>query len=164
MHVFRIRFRREVLIAILFCAGAKLYPQDQTANQDSQLFKTVQTLDTELFEAVNHCDMKKVESYWAIDAVFLHDKVPPMVGRDTITSSIKKNLCGKVVRQRVPGTLEVHSLKDYGAVEIGVHRFLHPYTQDHGVVGEARFIHTWRFKDGAWQITQVISYDHHEAK
>ena len=163
-HVFRIGFSTQVLIALLLYAGVQLYAQGEAATEDRQLLKTVQALDTELFEAVNHCDMKKVESYWADDAIFLHDKVPPLVGRVAITTSIRNNLCGKVERELMPGTLEVHSLKDYGAVEIGVHRFLHPYSQDHGVVGEARFIHTWRFKDGAWQITQVISYDHHEAK
>ena len=72
--------------------------------------------------------------------------------------------CGKVVRELAPGTLEVHLLKDYGAVEIGVHRFLHPFSQHHGVVGEAKFIHVWQLKGGAWRITQVISYDHRQAK
>jgi hypothetical protein len=52
----------------------------------------------------------------------------------------------------------------YGAVEIGVHRFLHPFEQDHGVVGEAKFIHLWQLKDGKWKITRVISYDHGLAK
>ena len=95
----------------------------QTSDPEKELFKTVQSLDTALFDAVNHCDMPKVESYWADDAVFLHDPAPPMVGRRVIVDSIKNNLCGKVQRELVPGTLEVHPLKDYGAVEIGVHRF-----------------------------------------
>ena len=28
-------------------------------------------------------------------------------------------------------------------------------------VGEGKFIHLWQYKDGAWKITRVISYDHH---
>jgi len=28
-------------------------------------------------------------------------------------------------------------------------------------VGEAKFIHLWQKKGGAWKITRVISYDHH---
>ncbi|HXW54254.1 MAG TPA: alcohol dehydrogenase catalytic domain-containing protein [Candidatus Cybelea sp.] len=28
----------------------------------------------------------------------------------------------------------------------------------------AKFIHVWRYKDGTWKITRVISVDHHEAK
>jgi len=75
---------------------------------------------------------EKVKDYFAEDAVFLHDKVPPLVGRSAIADSIKQNLCGKVVRELVPGTLEVHPLKEYGVVEIGVHRFLHPFSQDQG--------------------------------
>jgi hypothetical protein len=45
-----------------------------------------------------------------------------------------------------------------------VHRFYHPYERDHGEVGEAKFIHLWQNKDGAWKITRVISYDHGAAK
>lgn len=138
--------------------------QTQNPDPNQDLFKTVESLDTRLFDAINHCEMQKVDTYWADDAIFLHDKAPPLVGRTAIVDSIKNNLCGKVVRELVPGTMEVHGLKDYGAVEIGVHRFLHPFAQDHGVVGEAKFIHLWQFKNGTWRITQVVSYDHHEAK
>ena len=52
----------------------------------------------------------------------------------------------------------------YGAVEIGVHRFYHPGAHDQDVVGEAKFVHLWQYKDGAWKITRVISYDHGLAK
>jgi hypothetical protein len=59
-----------------------------------------------------------------------------------------------VKQELVPGTLEVYPLAGYGAVEIGVHRFLPPCEQDHGVVAEAQFIHVWRYKDGMWKITR----------
>jgi hypothetical protein len=36
----------------------------------------------------------------------------------------------------------------FGAIEIGVHRFPHPYAQEHGLVGEAKFMNVWRLKDG----------------
>jgi hypothetical protein len=55
--------------------------------------------------------------------------------------------------------MEVHRLAHFGAVEIGAHRFYHPNNPSDGV-GEAKFITIWRFKDGAWQITREISYDH----
>jgi hypothetical protein len=29
-------------------------------------------------------------------------------------------------------------------------------------VGEG-FVHLWQYKDGAWKIREVISYDHHAA-
>lgn len=102
--------------------------------------------------------------FWGDDPEFYHDKNGFMVGGPQIVDAIKNNLCGKVKRELVPGTLEVYALEGYGAVEIGVRRFLHPWAQDHGVVGEAKFIHVWRHKDGTWKITRVINIDHHEAK
>jgi Domain of unknown function (DUF4440) len=152
-----------LLIALpILCADAQS-PNPTPVPQDA-LYQTIAALDKQLFDAVNQCDMKTVDSFWSDDAEFYHDKDGLMVGRQNIVDSIKNNLCGKVVRELVPGTLEVYPLGDYGAVEIGVHRFLHPYAQDHGVVGEAKFIHVWQHKDGTWKITRVISYDHGLAK
>ncbi len=47
--------------------------------------------------------------------------------------------------------------------ESGVHRFHHPGHEDTEPVGEGKFIHLWQYKDSAWKITRVISYDHHAA-
>ena len=138
-------------------------PAYKAATSD-ELFQTIAGLDKRLFDAIDRCDMQIESSLWADDAEFYHDKNGLMVGGSQIVDAIKNNLCGKVKRELVPGTLEVYPLTGYGAVEIGVHRFLHPWEQDHGVVGEAKFIHVWRYKDGAWKITRVISIDHHEAK
>jgi Domain of unknown function (DUF4440) len=128
------------------------------------LFLTISAVDKQLFDDIDTCDMKALAEFWSEDAEFYHDKGGLMVGRQNIVDSIKNNLCGKVKRELVPGTLEVYPINNYGAVEIGVHRFLHPWAQDHGEVGEAKFIHLWRYKDGKWQITRVISYDHGAAK
>jgi hypothetical protein len=42
-------------------------------------------------------------------------------------------------------------------------RFHHAGHEDTEPVGEGKFIHLWQYKDGAWKITRVISYDHHTA-
>jgi hypothetical protein len=85
-----------------------------------------------------------------------------MVGRQALLDALKANICGKVTRELVAGSLEVYPLEHYGAVEIGVHRFHHP--GDASNIGEAKFIHVWRDKDGTWTITRVISFDHHAAE
>jgi len=138
-------------------------PAKQPAGRD-ELFQTISRLDKQVFDAIDRCDMQAEASFWSDDAEFYHDKTGLMVGGQQIVQAIKNNLCGKVKRELVPGTLEVYPLEGYGAVEIGVHRFLHPWEQDHGVVGEAKFIHVWQHKDGTWRITRVISIDHHLAK
>ena len=133
-----------------------------TPTPDQALYATSAAQDTLLFTAVNHCDLDTVTRMFSEDLEFYHDKNDPQFGRKLVVDAIHANLCGKVQRELVPGTLEVHPIQNYGAVEIGVHRFLHPGTNnpDKDVVGEAKFIHLWRLKDGHWQITRVISYDH----
>jgi hypothetical protein len=138
-------------------------PENKVVASD-ELFQTISQLDKQVFEAIDRCDMKAESSFWADNAEFYHDKDGLMVGGSQIVDTINKNLCGKVKRQLVPGSLEVYPIPGYGAVEIGVHRFLHPWEQDHGVIGEAKFIHVWRHKDGTWKITRVISIDHHLAR
>jgi hypothetical protein len=57
----------------------------------------------------------------------------------------------------------VYPIHDFGAVEIGVHRFYHPNGPKPDTPGEAKFIHIWQLKDGVWKVTRVISIDHHSA-
>lgn len=162
--------KRSVLLSLfvsLVCissAFSQVQPAKPAATSPAQLFQTIAALDKELFGLIDTCDMQTFASMWDENAEFYHDKTGLMVGRQNIVNAVKNNLCGKVKRELVPGTLEVYPMEGYGAVEIGVHRFLHPWAQDHGEVGEAKFIHLWQHKDGKWQITRVISFDHGAAK
>ncbi len=130
------------------------------AQQDA-LFAAIQSLDARLFDAYNHCDLKTFGSLLADDLEFYHDKTGLMRGRQAVVDAVKQNICGKVTRELVPGTLEVYPIANYGAVEIGVHRFHHPGHEGTEGVGEAKFIHLWQETNGTWQVTRVISFDHH---
>ncbi|HEV7519801.1 MAG TPA: nuclear transport factor 2 family protein [Candidatus Angelobacter sp.] len=149
---------RVVLLAVL-CGS--VHAQSKTPSDT--LFKTIQSLDTQLFDAYNHCDLPTLGSMVADDLEFYHDQTGLSVGKAPFIAAIKQNICGKVERTVVPGSIEVYPLKGYGAVEIGVHRFHHPgHSPDD--VGEARFVTLWQNKDGAWKVTRVISYNHEAAK
>ena len=139
-------------------------PVAPAATQQDTLFATIQSLDTRLFDAYNHCDLKTFGSLLADDLEFYHDKTGLMRGRQAVVDAVKNNICGKVTRELVPGTLEVYPMANYGAVEIGVHRFHHPGDKGTEGVGEAKFIHLWQETNGTWQITRVISFDHGLAK
>jgi hypothetical protein len=145
-------------------ADAQTVQSLDSMKSQEELVKAITTLDTELFDAYNTCNLEKFGSLIAEDVEFYHDQGGVTLGRAALVESVKNNICGKVTRVLVPGSLEVYHMNHYGAVEIGVHRFQHPGTQDHDVVGEAKFIHLWQYKDGAWKITRVISYDHGLAK
>lgn len=148
-----------LLVSLLLAPLARV--SAQTAPGPDALLQTIQTLDTQLFDAYNHCDLEKFGSLLADDLEFYHDKTGLSRGRQALVEGIKNNICGKVTRELVPGTLEVYPIADYGAVEIGVHRFHHPGHETSESIGEAKFIHLWQRKDGAWKVTRVISFDHH---
>ena len=157
---------RTLLVAVCVLGGSWLQAQTVTpavAHSDA-LTVTVAKLDAELFDAYNTCDLKKLGAMVSDDLEFYHDITGLMVGKQPFLDAIKNNICGKVTRSLTPGTLEVHPLNTYGAVEMGAHQFHHPGEQDHDVLGEARFVMLWRNKDGVWKLTRVISYEHGTVK
>jgi hypothetical protein len=134
--------------------------QAQSTPAPDALFKTIQSLDTQLFDAYNHCDLAKLSSLVAEDLEFYHDKTGLARGRQAFVDAVKNNICGKVTRQLVPGSLEVYPLANYGALEIGIHRFHHSGHDDTEPAGEAKFILLWQNSKGAWALTRVVSFDH----
>jgi ketosteroid isomerase-like protein len=142
---------------------AQTVPSLDNIKSQAELDKAIAALDAALFDSYNRCDLEKFSSFFADDVEFYHDQGGVTLGKAALTDSLKKNICGKVTRELVPGSLQVHYMKGFGAVEMGVHRFHHPGHEDTEGVGEASFIHLWQCKDGAWKITRVISYDHHSA-
>jgi ketosteroid isomerase-like protein len=137
-------------------------PLDRIKSQED-LNKAILSLDARLFDAYNRCDLEKFAAFFVDDVEFYHDQGGVTLGKQELTNSVKKNICGKVTRELVPSSLQIYQMKGYGAVEMGVHRFHHPGHDDTEPVGEGKFIHLWQYKDGAWKITRVISYDHHAA-
>ncbi|XRD81669.1 nuclear transport factor 2 family protein [Dyella halodurans] len=123
------------------------------------LTTTIVALDSAVFDAYNRCDLEAFGRYIAPDIEFYHDKGGLTRGRAKLVESIKNAICGKLRRELVAGSLEVYPVKDFGAVEIGTHRFCDLSTGRCDAV--ARFIHLWEYSNGSWQITRVISYDHH---
>lgn len=133
------------------------------ASHADELRDTVTALDTKLFAAYNTCDLETLGAMVADDLEFYHDKNGLMTGKDAFVDSIRKYICGKVKRALVPGTLEVHPLKGYGAVEIGTHTFCQTDSKGNctSPAGPARFVQLWQQTGDTWKLTRVISFDHH---
>ncbi|MBL0048058.1 MAG: nuclear transport factor 2 family protein [Bacteroidetes bacterium] len=62
-------------------------------------------------------------------------------------------------RKLVNGSLEVHPIKDFGAIEIGTHEFRH---MENGKeeLGVFKFVMIWQKQNDGWKISRVISFDH----
>jgi uncharacterized protein (TIGR02246 family) len=159
--VARIMLLLSIFVVCGVRASAQAVQSLESIQSQAELDKAIAALDSAVFDAYNRCDLEKFSTFFADDVEFYHDQGGVTLGSAALTDSVKKNICGKVTRELVAGTLQVYHMKGYGAVEMGVHHFHHPGHEDTEPVGEGKFIHLWRYKDGAWKITRVISYDHH---
>jgi hypothetical protein len=126
------------------------------------LVQEISRMDGVLFGAYNRRDLETMKGLFTEDLEFYHD-LGGLSGYPQNLSNLKSALEGGTVMRRelVEGSLEVHPIQGYGAVEIGVHRF---YSTDPGqkerLTATAKFVHVWQKKDGNWKISRVVSYDH----
>ena len=120
------------------------------------LHQTIASLDSIFFDAYNHCDLEKQASFYCDTIEFYHDQGGLMISKQEILDGTKKYICGKVTRELVQGSLEVYPIHNYGAVEIGLHKFFNNQEPD-APSHESKFVVIWRYKNDRWQMTRLIS-------
>jgi hypothetical protein len=125
-------------------------------SQTKELYDTVVRLDSLFFDAYNKCDLSKQAAFYSDSVEFYHDQGGLTTSKNEILESIKKNICGKVTRELVKGSIEVSPIPGYGAVEIGQHMF-HNNQEKNQKPRSSRFIIIWQNKNEKWFITRVIS-------
>lgn len=123
---------------------------------DKELYETIVSMDRVFFDAYNSCDLKKQDSIYADNIEFYHDKGGLMTSKQDIIDATEKNICDKVTRELVKGSIEVYPIKDYGAVEIGFHKF-HNNQEPDAPSNPSKFIIIWQNTNNNWQIAKVIS-------
>lgn len=134
------------------------------ATDSIPLESRIQALDDAVFDAFNRCaDPEQLErhaSYFAEDVEFYHDTGGVTWNRAAMLDNTRRHACGHYTRERVPDTLKVFPIRDFGAIEQGVHRFCRT---DGACEGEADFVIVWRRTADGWRITRVLSYGHRPA-
>ena len=132
----------------------------QTAKSEDSLYRQIAYMDSVVFGAFNERDTASFNKLFSKDLEFYHDKGGLTGYLHTInfakTQAINKT---DLKRTLVPGSLEVYPIKEYGAVEIGSHKFCHT---ENGKMdcGTFKFVHIWKKTGNEWIITRVLSYDH----
>lgn len=123
-----------------------------------ELYKTIVALDSTFFEAYNTCNLNldKYSSFYSEEIEFYHDNGGYMNSKKEIVESTKKYVCGKVTRKLVKGSIEVYPIKDFGAIEIGLHKF-HNSEEPNSVASIGRFTIIWKKINSEWKIVKVIS-------
>lgn len=169
MKIFRI-----ITVYILIITGLATACSTSKNNLSSQvtvysptskgLYDTIAYLDSMFFNAFNTKHLDGLKPFLSDSLEFYHD----LGGVTNYTQNIgafKRSFESerKLRRELVKGTLEVYPIKDYGAVETGIHRF---YATEKGQIeqlsSEAKFVQVWQKKNGEWKIIRIISYGHQE--
>lgn len=141
---------------LLLVAAPPVVAQESAA----ELRRTVAELDEAVFTAFNERDFDQFMTFFSEDLEFYHDQDGLTGHAEMIENSLR--LFGQensLRREIVEGSLEVHRVPGYGAIQLGRHEFCHweNGAEDCGVFG---FTHLWRRGDDHWQITRVFSYGH----
>ena len=131
-----------------------------SSGRSGELFDTIARMDSLLSDRFNTHDAEALMKMFTVDLEFYHDG--DGFNDFQKTKDDFKTMFGNATdirRDLVPGSLEVYPLKDYGAIEIGQHRFCHKENAKEEC-GAFKFAMVWRKSDGLWRISRVLSYGH----
>ncbi len=125
-----------------------------------ELYFAIAHMDSVLFNAFNSRDAEKLKTLFTEDLEFYHD----LGGLTNYTQNMEafKNTAAKnndLKRELIPGSLEVYPVKDFGAMQIGEHRFCHTENGKPDC-GTFKFVHIWKKINNEWKISRVVSYGH----
>jgi hypothetical protein len=124
---------------------------------DSQeLHDEIARQDSIYFNAYNNCNMDLQKAYYSDTLEFYHDKGGFTNSKSDVLNGIKNNICGKVTRELVKGSIEVYPIKDWGAIEMGMHMF-HNSQEPNAVPHPSKFILFWQKVNKGWKIKRVVS-------
>jgi ketosteroid isomerase-like protein len=161
---------RTLSALLLLAAASPVLAQRAGPAQTQQQFDEIAAADHALFSAFfDRCDLDALAKMVTDDFEMFHDKNGFMTksGKeflDGIKQTCARQKTGEDYRARrelVPGTLKVYPLNNYGAVEIGVHRFYQLLPgKPEKLVEVSQFTHVWKKEESGWKISRVLSYDH----
>ena len=125
-----------------------------------ELFNEIARMDSLLSAAFNTQNLDQLRRLFTSDLEFYQDNEGLALYSQTINDFRKMFEQGnKIRRELVKSTLEVYPIKDYGAIEIGVHKFCHVENGKEDC-GTFKFVHIWQKKGGEWKISRIVSYAH----
>lgn len=139
-------------------AGAVAHSEQTSSTSD--LHGAIATADSSLFAAFNQRDLSTLRSFFTRDLEFYQDNEGVENYAQTMTDFARMfGQPASIRRELVPGTLEVYPVRNYGAIEVGRHRFCHVENGTDNC-GTFSFVHIWRRTKTGWKISRVVSYGH----
>ena len=149
-----------VLIVISFSCKSRSTMNANTLNAytpaDKNLYEEIKAMDKAFFDAYNSCDLETQARIYSDDIEFFHDRGGLTTSKEDIINGTKRNICGKVTRILVEGSIEVYPINNYGAVQMGLHKFKNN-NNPNAESKPSKFIAVWKKTAGDWKMEKVIS-------
>jgi hypothetical protein len=153
-------FTQILLLPLAVKAQSNGQPQDT-----KEITNIILHQDSLFWNAYNVCDVDKMATYFTDDLEFYHDKGGFTGSKSLFIESVKKGMCGnpdwRLRREVIEGTVNVFPMNNIGAIISGEHIF---YIRESGkseyLDGYGKFMQLWVFKNNAWKMSRVFSYDH----
>jgi len=112
-----------------------------------------------MFAAYNAHDADQLGRAFAPDLEFYHDTGGLLTWAQAMAGLTSTFTQSPDIRRTLVGAIEVYPIRDYGAIEVGVHQFRHRENA-RPICGTFKFTHVWRRSASGWQVTRAVSYDH----
>lgn len=137
---------------------------------DAALKSEIIAADNALFDAAfNTCDLATLSKMFTKDVSFVHDKWGQIAKNKKELLKVFKNSCErqakgidfKARRELLTQSVEIHALNNFGALEIGTHRFFAINKDKSEKETETgKFYIVWKKEDGIWKMAQTVSFAH----
>jgi len=149
-----------LLLLTLFLVFSSQAQEKKVAHTSQQLYNTIRVQDSLMFAAFNSQNLPLMKAFFSPSLEWFQDN-GGLINYETVFSNFAQMYTRpyKLTRTLNDGSLEVHPIKNYGAIEIGSHQFKH-IENGKLEVGTFKFLMIWKETNGKWQITKVVSYDH----
>lgn len=151
-------FATLLIIAGLSVQNSATAQTYQYQPRDQKLYDTIVHLDSVFFGYYNTCNINldKHSAFYADTLEFYHDNGGFTKSKQEVVEGIRKNVCGKVTRELIPGSIEVYWIPGFGAIEMGVHQFRNK-EEPNAAPHPARFMIFWQYRNNEFKITKVVS-------
>ena len=151
-----------LVIAIIFATCTSTKPVTSVGvpayvPESQGLHDTIARMDSLLFDSYNNCKLDVFESLIDEDLEFYHDRGGLSTSKPGLVEAIKNNICNRVKRELLPGSIEVYPIPGYGAVEMGAHRFYNNEEKERGPSRYSKFVQIWHQENGKWRLSRVVS-------
>lgn len=130
----------------------------------------VKAADAALFSAFfERCDIPALSKMLTDDFEMIHDKGGLIAGSKAEMVASFERTCARqksgedyrARRELIEASLKVYPVNNYGAIEIGEHRFYQLLPgKPEKLVEVGLFTQVWKKEESGWKLARVLSYDH----